>query len=614
MEWLLWVIVVVSAGLGVLLLEVVKAIWWKPLQMKKHFETQGVRGTPYKLVYGDAADIVRMAREESCNPLPLLGHNIVPRVLPAFHQWGKTYGQDYVYWFGTKPRLYVSHPELVKEILSNKFGHYEKIHFKQLQNQGLAGLEGENWARHRRILNPAFHMDVLKGMIPLIAECGTNMLGEWKTLLSSGANEIDVLKEFSILTSDIISRAAFGSSYAEGNHIFHLQAQQILLTFETFHSVHIPGSRFLPTRKNRQRWWLEKEIRRCVRQVIEGRERTVSIEKSGNYGTDLLGLMMASDKKQGGKLQKNMSMTIDEIISECQIFYVAGQETTTILLTWTMILMGMHQDWQEQARREVLEVCGKNDLPNAETVNSLKIVGMIVNEALRLYPPIVALRRQTYKPMKLGRLSIPAGTQLQIPVLEMHHDSNLWGHDVHEFNPERFNQGISRAAKHPMAFMPFSLGPRTCIAQNFALLEAKVVLAMILQRFSFIISPHYIHSPVHSFTLKPQHGAQFFCCTCISVRLVVDNSSLFLIAYEQLKILESTQGECKFNEGFNLEDESTCTGSWKEFSTHCLLHGLHLKQEDEAFVPEAFATMRSGFGSAYGFASASASGYGYAPA
>ncbi|XP_057827301.2 cytochrome P450 CYP72A616 isoform X1 [Cryptomeria japonica] len=257
-----------------------------------------------------------------------------------------------------------------------------------------------------------------------------------------------------------------------------------------------------------QQWSLSKEIRKCARQVIESRERTARTGKSVDYGNDLLGLMMSSNKEQGGKGQSNIHMTTDEIISELITFYIAGQETTTILLTWTMILLGMHQDWQELARKEVLEVCGKTDFPNADTVNGLKIMGMIFNESLRLYPPIIALLRKTEKPMKLGRLSIPAGTQLQIPILEMHHDPSLWGDNVNEFNPERFREGISKAAEHPIAFMPFSLGPRVCIGQNFALIEAKVALTLILQQFFFVISPNYIHAPVHSFTLKPQFGAQ----------------------------------------------------------------------------------------------------------
>ncbi|XP_057827254.1 cytochrome P450 CYP72A616 [Cryptomeria japonica] len=509
MGFLFWAVTVVSAGLAILLLEVAKAIWLKPLHFKKFFEAQGIQGPSYKFIYGNAPDIVKMARQESSNTKSLLGHNIVSRVLPAFHQWSKTYGQVYVYWFGNKPRLYVPDPPLVREILSNKFGNHKRVSnspngLPPLKHRGLVELEGEKWVQHKKIINPSFHMDVLKGMIPQIVECGTNMIEEWRKLVSSGANEINVLKEFSCLTSDIISHTAFGSSYAEGKYMFHLLSQRLLLIFEKSRSFNIPGSRSLPTQKNMQQWWLTKEINRCARQVIESRERAVRIGKSTDYGADLLGLMMNANKEQGGKVH----MTIDEIIAECITFYTAGHETTTILLTWTMILLGMHQDWQELARKEVLEMCGKNDFPNADTVNGLKIMGMILNESLRLYPPVIALLRQTDKPVKLGKISIPAGTELHIPILAMHHDPSLWGDNVDEFNPERFREGISKAAKHPIAFMPFSSGPKICIGQNFALLEAKVVLAMILQRFSFVISPNYIHAPVHLIMLKPQYGAQ----------------------------------------------------------------------------------------------------------
>jgi len=348
----------------------------------------------------------------------------------------------------------------------------------------------------------------LKGMVPTIVESTTNMLEEWSKLLLSGAEEVEVLKEFCNLTADVISHTAFGGSYAEAKNIFNLQAQQMVLTAELVRSVYVPGFRFLPTRKNRQRWKLEKELRKCMRQVIEARERSANMEESGICGTDLLSLMISSRNKQlGGKLQ-DVRMTTEEIIDECKTFYFAGHETTSILLTWTMILLGMHQDWQEHGRKEVLEVCGKNGVPNADSVNHLKIVGMILHEALRLYPPVSSLHRQACKPMKLGRLSIPAGTHLFFPILAIHHDQSLWGNDANEFNPARFSEGIAKAVKHPLAFMPFGFGPRVCVGQNFALLEAKVVLAMILQQFSFVTSPSYVHAPGMFLTTRPQHGAQ----------------------------------------------------------------------------------------------------------
>jgi len=135
-------------------------------------------------------------------------------------------------------------------------------------------------------------------------------------------------------------------------------------------------------------------------------------------------------------------------------------------------------------------------------------VDMIVKESLRLYPPVVATLRRTNKDITLGNLNLPQGMELLIPILAIHHDPTLWGDDVNEFNPARFSNGVAQASKHPLAFIPFGAGPRTCIGRNFTLLEARVVLAMILQRFSFEISPSYRHAPTVLMMLYPQHGAQ----------------------------------------------------------------------------------------------------------
>ena len=135
-------------------------------------------------------------------------------------------------------------------------------------------------------------------------------------------------------------------------------------------------------------------------------------------------------------------------------------------------------------------------------------VTMILYEVLRLYPPAIFLARRTYKAMELGGIRYPAGVNLMLPLIFIHHDPDIWGKDASEFNPQRFADGISNAAKHPAAFFPFGGGPRICIGQNFALLEAKMALSTILQRFSFELSPSYIHAPYTVLILQPQHGAQ----------------------------------------------------------------------------------------------------------
>lgn len=134
-------------------------------------------------------------------------------------------------------------------------------------------------------------------------------------------------------------------------------------------------------------------------------------------------------------------------------------------------------------------------------------VSMVLYEALRLYSGVI-LVRQTNKRVKLGNFSFAPGVQLALPMLLIQRDPELWGDDADEFKPERFSGGLSNASTHQMAFCPFGGGPRICLGQNFALMEAKIALSMILQQFSFELSPSYVHAPRTVITIQPQHGAQ----------------------------------------------------------------------------------------------------------
>ncbi|KAJ6746395.1 CYTOCHROMEA2 [Salix koriyanagi] len=489
----------------VLLLKIVLLLWWKPRRIEHHFARQGIRGPPYRIFIGNVKELVEMMLKASSQPMPF-SHNILPRVLSFYHQWKKIYGTTFLVWFGPTVRLTLSDPDLIQEIFTSKSEFYEKIEahplVKQLEGDGLLSLKGEKWAHHRKIITPTFHMENLKLLVPVVAKSVMDMLEPWySTMSDSDEVEIEVSEWFQTLTEEVITRTAFGSSYEDGKAIFRLQAQQMVLAAVAFQRVLIPGYRFFPTKRNVNSWRLDREISKSLMKLIE-RRRENSSNKTRHHGPkDLLGLMIQASNSSSDHV------TVHDIVEECKSFFFAGKQTTSNLLTWTTVLLAMHPQWQVQAREEVSRVCGSRGIPTKDDVAKLKTLSMILNESLRLYPPTIATIRRSKADVELGGYKIPRGTELLIPILALHHDQSIWGHDANEFNPRRFSNGVARAAKHHVAFIPFGLGARTCIGQNLAILQAKLTLAIILQRFSFRLATSYQHAPTVLMLLYPQFGA-----------------------------------------------------------------------------------------------------------
>ncbi|XP_031255334.1 cytochrome P450 CYP72A219-like isoform X2 [Pistacia vera] len=435
----------------------------------------------------------------------------MPRVNPLLHELAISYKKTFVVWYGTTPRVAIMDPKLIKEVFSNKSGNFPKPEISLLTKlfaTGLATYEGHKWSKHRKIINPAFHIEKLKQMLPAFSTCCEELIEKWDNLVTGlgGSCELDVSIEFQNFTGDVISRAAFGSSFEEGRLIFLLQKEQGKLFLQSLAYDKFPLFRFLPTKVNRRMRQIYREVRTILRGIIEKREKAILMGNTSDK-EDLLDLLLKSNLNELQENQNsNAGMTTEDVFEECRLFYFAGQETTANLLTWTMIVLSMHINWQERAREEVLQILGKNK-PTFDDLNHLKIVNMILHEVLRLYPP-TSLLRSIVKETKLGDFCLPAGIELFMPMHLVHRDPEQWGEDATEFNPQRFSEGMSKASKDQVSYFPFGYGPRICIGQNFAMLEAKLALSQILQHFSFELSPTYTHAPSIVLTLQPQYGAQ----------------------------------------------------------------------------------------------------------
>ncbi|XP_075073704.1 cytochrome P450 CYP72A219-like isoform X1 [Nicotiana tabacum] len=480
-------------------------LWLQPKCLEKCLRELGFWGNSYKLLYGDMKEVVMMDEEAKSKPIKF-SHDIVPRIMPFIQKTIIDYGKKSFIWLGPTPALLIMDPELIREILSksNIFQKPPPTAQTKLLAEGILSYEADKWAKHRRIINHAFHLDKLKHMVPSFHLCTCEMLSKWEKIVSAEGSEVDVWPYLQSLTSDAISRTAFGNSYEEGRKMFELQQELAKIILKVTESSYI---KFLPNKEDRRMKQIYQEVRSLVLGIINKRMNAIEAGEASN-NDDLLGILLESNLKEIQEHRnKKFGMSMDEVIEECKLFYFAGQETTSALLTWSMIVLSKHSEWQARAREEVLQVFGNNK-PDYDMLNQLKVVTMIIQEVLRLYPPLLLMGREVHTETKLGNLSLPSGVQLLLPTIMLYHDQEIWGEDIKEFNPERFSEGVNKATKGKFAYFPFSWGPRICIGQNFAMLEAKMALAMILQHYAFDVSPSYAHVPYSVLTLQPQHGAQ----------------------------------------------------------------------------------------------------------
>nr|XP_043637707.1 cytochrome P450 CYP749A22-like [Erigeron canadensis] len=481
--------------------------WLVPTRIKNVLNSQQIMGPSYNFIHGNTKEISMLRNKSMILPMDTSSHNIFPRVQPHMDACFRIYGKNFLYWHGPQPELVIAEPKLLKEVMSEKeisMGRPDMGPvFKRLHKEGLLLSEGDKWVKKRKIATHAFNGQRLKDMIPAMIESVSMMLKRWK---DAKTKEMDVYAEFKILTSEVISRTAFGSSYEEGKQVFQKLGALSLLAAKNSNKNRLLGfGKIFKDKDVIESNKLDTGIQEIILQMIRNRESMPTSQDEENFKSDYLGLLLNAQYY----MDKDCKFSIQEIIGDCKTFYSAGHGMTSILLSWMTLLLGIHTEWQEKARMEVQEVFGQQ-IPSSDGVAKLKIIGMIINETLRLYPPAVVIIRKVSREMKVGKLIVPANINLHVPVLALHHDPEIWGKDAHLFKPERFSEGIAKATNNnPGAFIPFGYGPRNCVGSNFALNEAKVTLSMILQHYRFTPSSSYVHEPILQLvTPRPKYGVQ----------------------------------------------------------------------------------------------------------
>nr|KYP62020.1 Secologanin synthase [Cajanus cajan] len=437
----------------------------------------------------------------------MLTHDIHSTVFPYFSRWQNSHGKVFIYWLGTEPFLYIADPEFLKkistEVMAKKWGKPRVFRHDRdpMFGNGLVMVEGNEWVRHRHVIAPAFSPLNLKAMANMMTESTNQMIDRWIVQINSGNIEIDVEKEVVETAGEIIAKSSFGMKGKNAKEVSKkLRALQMTL-FKTTRYVGVPFGKCFNVKKTLEAKKLGKEIDKLLLSVITSRMKSIKRQTQ----EDLLGLLLQGNYQGDGKLGN--TFTTRDLLDECKTFFFAGHETTALAISWTLLLLAMHEDWQNQLRDEIREVVGDKEL-DINVLAGLRKMKWVMNEALRLYPTAPNVQRQAREDIQVDNFTVPNGTNMWIDVVGMHHDPALWGKDVNEFRPERFMDDVNGGCNHKMGYLPFGFGGRMCVGRNLSFMEYKIVLTLLLSRFSFKVSPGYNHSPSIMLSLRPTYGLQ----------------------------------------------------------------------------------------------------------
>ena len=368
------------------------------------------------------------------------------------------YGDIY-YTVSQGDPLFVSrHPDHFHEVLVTRAADFEKRggDLDHVLGQGLLNANGEVWRSHRRLVQPAFRRERLDRYALTVVEAADVLARRW-------AQEPlrDIGRDMMNLTLHVVARSLFDHDPGSGTR--HIARAMDVLQRSAYALDIFPS--WLPTPEHVRSKRALADLDRRVSGLIEARRRAPGDD-------DLLSQLL-----DGGEL------TDRELRDELVTLFLGGYETTSLALTWTWYLLAENPQWFDRLVQEIDSVLGDR-APTASDLDALPVTTRVVDESLRMYPPAYAVARVAHRDTRIGDYEAPAGSEVVFWIYFAHRDAR-WFQDPDRFDPDRFLPQ-SGAVRHPYAYMPFGSGQRTCIGRHFALMEARLVLARLTQRFRLV--------------------------------------------------------------------------------------------------------------------------------
>lgn len=388
----------------------------------------------------------------------------------------------------------VFHPDGVRHVLQENHMNYNKDIpdyriLSQLVGKGLVTNDGDSWLQQRRLIQPAFHRDRVSGFAPLMTDATRAWLDQRAVggYVDTG-RPLDIPHEMGALTLTIVCRSLFGANLPEG------EVQRVGAALTTANhllatALFVPGLLSLPTP---QRYRL-RAARRELHAVVDGliRERRAS---QGQHDDVLNLLLEARDAETGAGMSDQQAR--DEVLT----LLLAGHETTANALAWTFYLLAQHPAVVAALREEYRRTL-TGRAPELADLPRLPRTRMAIEEAMRLYPPAWAIGRNALGDDVIGGYRISKGAYVILTQYVTHRHPSFWeGPD--DYDPERFADDRA-AGRHRFAYFPFGGGPRLCIGNQFALMEAQLILATILSRVELRLAPGARVVPEPLITLRP---------------------------------------------------------------------------------------------------------------